>query len=237
MNYEHQPLLAVLIDADNINAKHAQAILNEIKGFGEPALRRVYGDWRDTGLSAWTDQARELGLVTRQATANSKHKNASDIELVIDAMDLLREERFDGFVLVSGDSDFTALGNRLREHGKTVIGIGREDSASASFINICNRYIFVENIEKDMQVPSTASNPPKKAGLGPAFQQIHNAMRKLDPDGEWFALSVVGHAVVTTFPDFDPRTYGHTKLSKLIEEIPKLELRTEGDMLQVRLKP
>ena len=96
-----QKLYAVLIDADNVPARHANDILKEITRFGEPGLRRVYGDWTNTMLSPWTEKAKELGLVAYQQSANTKGKNASDIGLVIDAMDILHGGRFDGFVLVS----------------------------------------------------------------------------------------------------------------------------------------
>jgi len=138
-------LLAVLIDADNIPAKYASAILKEITGLGEPALRRVYGDWSSDRLNGWRKEVMSLGLVANQETANTVGKNASDIGLVIDAMDILHTGRFDGFVLVSSDSDFTALGNRLREQGVEVIGIG-ESKAPVSLRNVCNRFILLENI-------------------------------------------------------------------------------------------
>src|SRR5688572_19650440 len=112
-----RPLYAVLIDADNIPAKYAEAILKEITSFGEPALRRVYADWSRSGLSAWSERILDLGLTAHQETMNTRGKNASDIGLVIDAMDILHSGRFDGFVLVSSDSDFTRLASRIREAG------------------------------------------------------------------------------------------------------------------------
>ncbi len=108
------PFLAVLIDADNIPARHAEAILNEIAAYGDPGLRRVYGDWSSTALTQWKEQARNLGLVMHQQSANTKGKNASDIGLVIDAMDILHAGKVEGFVLVSSDSDFTRLAARIR---------------------------------------------------------------------------------------------------------------------------
>ena len=109
-----RPLYAVLIDADNIPSKFAGAILKEITALGEPALRRVYGDWSSGRLNSWSKVVRDLGLVAHQESAHTTGKNASDIGLVIDAMDILHTGRFDGFVLVSSDSDFTALANRVR---------------------------------------------------------------------------------------------------------------------------
>lgn len=155
-------LYAVLIDADNIPAKFAGPILKEITGFGEPALRRVYGDWSSGQLRGWTDTVRAHGLVAHQETANTKGKNASDIGLVIDAMDILHTGRFDGFVLVSSDSDFTALANRIREQGLDVIGIG-EGKAPESLRNVCNRFVLIENI-----VDEPAPVAKAKPGVAPA---------------------------------------------------------------------
>ena len=124
MPREGTKLLAVLIDADNVSAHAAEAILREITAYGEPSLRRVYGDWSSQALAAWKKVALDLGLVMHQQSANTKGKNASDIGLVIDAMDILHGGKFDGFVLVSSDSDFTRLASRIREDGLEVIGIG-----------------------------------------------------------------------------------------------------------------
>jgi len=156
-----RPIYAVLIDADNIPAKHAEVILKEIITFGEPALRRVYGDWSGEQLRGWADTAREHGLVAHQETANTKGKNASDIGLVIDAMDILHSGRFDGFVLVTSDSDFTALANRIREQGLQVIGIG-ERKTPESLRNVCNRFVFIENLVEE---PSPAKGGQKKIAL------------------------------------------------------------------------
>src|SRR6056297_2664558 len=162
-----QPLLATLIDADNVPAKHAEAILKEVAAIGEPALRRVYGDWTSARLKGWSEKILSLGLVAHQQTSNISGKNASDIGLVIDAMDILHGQRFDGFVLVSSDSDFTSLANRLREDGKIVIGIG-EKKTPEPLRNVCNRFIFIENlITDDADAPAgkggSAKESPAKA--------------------------------------------------------------------------
>ncbi len=230
-------LLAVLIDADNIPAKHAASIMREITTYGEPALRRVYGDWSSPGLSGWKAVVRELGMEARQETANTTGKNASDIGLVIDAMDILHKGRFGGFVLVSSDSDFTALANRLREDGVQVIGIG-ENKAPDSLRNVCNRFIFIENI-----AVSDAPNSEERAVAEPPIKQpgklinlIGSAMRNIDADQEWYRLSAVGSQLVITNPDFDTRTYGRAKLSELISMLTPFELRRQGTHMEVRVK-
>ena len=137
--------LAVLIDADNTSAKHAQAIFDEIIKLGEANVRRIYGDFTGSQLSGWDKAVGRLAILQHQQRSNSKGKNASDIALVIDAMDLMYKRTLDGIVLVSSDSDFTRLAQRLREEGLEVYGFG-ERKAVEAFRNACNRFIYVENL-------------------------------------------------------------------------------------------
>lgn len=236
---DDRPLLAVLIDADNVPAKHAAAILTEISGIGEPALRRVYGDWSSDGLRGWSKVIPELGLVARQETANTKQKNASDIGLVIDAMDILHGGKFDGFVLVSSDSDFTALANRLREDGLDVIGIG-EAKTPPSLRNVCNRFILIENITAPPQSDSKAADVEDKAITRPraadALPLFREAFKKIDNSDDWYQLGGVGSMILSAHPDFDPRTYGHGKLSGLVEAIKAIETKKTGNILMIRPK-
>ena len=229
-----RPLYAVLIDADNIPAKYAGAIMKEITSFGEPALRRVYADWSRTGLNAWADRILDLGLVAHQETANTKGKNASDIGLVIDAMDILHSGRFDGFVLVSSDSDFTRLASRIREAGLDVIGIG-EEKTPKSLQNVCNRFVTLENIvEEDPARPDAPARPSKKQPATGAIPLILRAMDKIGQDDEWYSLGQVGQYITADDPAFDVRTYGRTKLSDLVKELKRFETRKSGGQLQVR---
>ncbi|MEM7491651.1 MAG: NYN domain-containing protein [Pseudomonadota bacterium] len=225
-----RPLLAVLIDADNIPAKYARAVMKEITGLGEPGLRRVYGDWSSGQLRGWSDKVLELGLVAHQETANTKGKNASDIGLVIDAMDILHTGRFDSFVLVSSDSDFTRLASRIREGGLDVIGIG-EGKAPESLRNVCNRFILIENLMDD--VPEAQSNASKRKAQD-ALPLIIRAMERMDQDDDWYAMGALGSQIMAEMPDFDTRTYGKRKLSDLVGEIKRLETRMEGTQLMVR---
>ena len=227
-----RPLYAVLIDADNIPAKFASAILKEITSLGEPALRRVYGDWSSGRLDKWTKEVRELGLVAHQESANTVGKNASDIGLVIDAMDILHTGRFDGFVLVSSDSDFTALANRIREQGLDVIGIG-ESKAPESLRNVCNRFILIENIVEDT-APAGKGTGPKKQAPQDAIPLILKAMDKIAQDDEWYELGALGQAITAANPDFDTRTYGKRKLSDLIADLKRFQTKREGHHLYVR---
>ena len=240
-------LLAVLIDADNVPARHAAAILREITSFGEPAVKRVYGDWSSSALSAWKEQARDLGLVMHQQSANTKGKNASDIGLVIDAMDILHRGKVDGFVLVSSDSDFTRLASRIREDGLEVIGIGEAKTPDA-LVNVCNRFVRIENIvaltePEEKSAPGTPvatgrRTEPDAARVEPpskAIPFIRDAMKKIDPDQEWYPLGQLGQYIVQANPAFDPRTYGSAKLSDLLKKSGRFEVKqSEGRHLVVR---
>ena len=226
-----RPLLAVLVDADNIPAKYAEAILEEITGLGEPGLRRVYGDWSSERLKPWAAKVRDLGLVAHQETANTKGKNASDIGLVIDAMDVLHTGRFDGFVLVSSDSDFTRLASRIRENGVDVIGIG-EGKAPEALRNVCNRFILIENLVED--AGPQASGGARKSQPKDALPLILRAMERMGQDDEWYALGALGSQIMAEQPDFDTRSYGKRKLGDLISDIKRLETRMEGTQLMVR---
>ncbi|MGR3323768.1 MAG: NYN domain-containing protein [Pseudooceanicola sp.] len=230
---ESRPLYAVLIDADNIPARHAAAVLKEVTSYGEPALRRVYGDWSSDRLRPWAEQARALGLVAHQESANTKGKNASDIGLVIDAMDILHTGRFDGFVLVSSDSDFTALANRIREQGLDVIGIG-ESKAPESLRNVCNRFILIENIAEE---PADKDAPKPAARMKPveAVPLIRRAMDRIEGDDEWYPLGQIGQYITAENPDFDTRSYGKRKLSDLVQELKAFETRRgAGNQMMVR---
>lgn len=234
-------LLAVLIDADNVLARHAEAILKEISTVGEPALRRVYGDWSSQQLAGWKSAARDLGLVMHQQSANTKGKNASDIGLVIDAMDILHQGKFDGFVLVSSDSDFTRLASRIREEGLEVVGIG-EAKTPESLRKVCNRFILIENIVGDATPepkPAAAKADPAPAPVKrpetEAIPLIRKAMTNIDPDGEWYSLGQLGQYMTRADPDFDPRTYGSARLSDLVKRLTKrFEVRKDGNQLMVR---
>ena len=237
---QDRKLLAVLIDADNIPAKHAAQILREITTFGEPALRRVYGDWSSASLGAWKKVVVELGMVANQETANTKGKNASDIGLVIDAMDILHTGRFDGFVIVSSDSDFTALANRLREDGVEVIGIG-ERKAPVSLRNVCNRFVLIENIvgepEQLPAVKNGSAEKPKDSKHPPSkvVPLVLKAMNSIDPEADWLGLGAVGQHIMRANPDFDPRTYGSAKLSDLLAKTGLFEIaKRDGNRLEIR---
>jgi hypothetical protein len=239
----------VLIDADNVPAGYADAIFEEIASLGEASVRRIYGDWSAQRLAAWARKVAALGLVADQQFSNTKGKNASDIGLVIAAMDFLHSGLFDGFVLVSSDSDFTRLAARIREQGLDVYGIGEKKTPEA-FRMACKRFIYVENLgETPVEAPKAAptagpsgsapgpeAKPGSKEAPAKAIPLIVAAMRAIDPDGEWYSMGQIGQFITQGSPDFDTRTYGAAKLSDLIRKLPRFEVRQDGTLLKVRDK-
>jgi len=227
---DRTPLLAVLIDADNTSPKWTRAIFEEIAAIGEASVRRCYGDFSSQQMSGWNRVQAEFGLVPHHQPANTVGKNASDIALVIDAMDLMHSGRFDGFVLVSSDSDFTRLASRIREQGLDVYGIGARKTPEA-FRKACKRFIYLENLGAEgaeTPAPSSGKN------LTEARDLLFRAMDSIDQDSDWYALGRLGQQVTAANPDFDTRTYGHRKLSDLVAAIKVLETRREGNHLYVR---
>jgi uncharacterized LabA/DUF88 family protein len=248
--------LAVLIDADNTSARYAGVMFNEIATLGAANVRRIYGDFSGTRLSGWDDAIQSHAIVQHQQRSNTTGKNAADIALVMDAMDLLYKGKLDGFCLVSSDSDFTRLAQRLREDGLTVYGFG-ERKTPETFRNACTQFIYLENLYVehfvDAPQPETASeqlgaalieqatkaadHDKKKEPAKKAAPIIRKATAHLDDDDGWVPLSGVGSRILNIAPDFDPRSYGHAKLSALIEATGAFDLkRPAGKGVMIRLK-
>src|SRR5215208_2628944 len=165
------PRLAVLIDADNTSSRIAQGLFDEIAKFGEASVRRIYGDFSSQRLKSWTDILQKHAIDPYQQFAYTTGKNASDIALVIDAMDLLHSGRFDGFCLVSSDSDFTRLAARRREEGADVYGVGAQKTPE-SFRQACRRFIYTENLLPQQPSASGANAAPKPKSLQPRSAAI-----------------------------------------------------------------
>ncbi len=230
--------LAVLIDADNTSARHAQAIFDEIVKLGEANVRRIYGDFSGGRLSGWDKAIQSLAILQHQQRSNSRGKNTSDIALVIDAMDLMFKRPLHGVVPVSSDSDFTRLAQRLREEGLEVYGFG-ERKAVEAFRNACSRFIYVENLleaepEKGGKAPTRMAAQRKDAPRK-ARKIIADAIGEPDADG-WESLGSVGQRIQGAHPDFDPRSYGCANLSTLVERSGGFDIRKDSDNVHVRRK-
>ena len=223
------PRLAVLIDADNTSAKIANGLFEEIAKLGEASVRRIYGDFSSTRSKGWTDILAKHAIIPQQQFAYTTGKNASDITLVIDAMDLLHSGRFDGFCLVSSDSDFTRLAARIREQGVDVFGFG-EQKTPESFRQACRRFVYTENLlapVTNSQDTATAPKPLQSASA--ATPLIKKAITQLESEDGWVTLGEVGKQLANLASDFDPRTYGFRKLSDLVRKDGCVRYRrTEG---------
>jgi uncharacterized LabA/DUF88 family protein len=230
------PRLAVLIDADNTSAKIADRLFEEIAQLGEASVRRIYGDFTRAGLRGWTDILAKHAIIAHQQFAYVTGKNASDIALVIDAMDLMHSGRFEGFCLISSDSDFTRLAARIREQGLDVFGFG-ERKTPESFRQACRRFIYTENLLLGVQAQADA--PPVKAQMpGDAVPLLKTAIAQMDSEDGWVSLGALGTRLANLAADFDPRSYGVAKLSDLVRKSGAFDIeQTEGRRVRVRLRP
>ena len=232
------PRLAVLIDADNASAKIVDGLFEEIAKIGEASVRRIYGDFSSARSKAWTDVLARHAIIPQQQFAYTTGKNASDITLVIDAMDLLHSGRFDGFCLVSSDSDFTRLASRIREQGIDVFGFG-EQKTPESFRQACRRFIYTENLLPPDPVNGTDEAQPARSLQKPsaATPIIKKVIAQMESEDGWVPLGAVGTQLANLASDFDPRTYGSRKLSDLVKKTNAFEIDArEGRPLRIRIK-
>src|SRR6201991_3362795 len=228
------PRFAVLIDADNTSPQIAGGLFDEVAKFGEASVRRIYGDFSNQRLKSWTEILQKYAIDPYQQFAYTTGKNASDIALVIDAMDLLHSGRFDGFCLVSSDSDFTRLASRLREQGADVYGFGAQKTPE-SFRQACRRFIYTENLLPEAPRPDRAA-PEAAKSLQPADAAVallNRVIAQLSDEDGWVGLRGVGQRLANLAPDFDPRTYGAAKLGDLVSKSGAFEIKRQasGDLL------
>jgi len=232
------PRLAVLIDADNASSKIADGLFEEIAKIGEASVRRIYGDFSGTRSKGWADILSKHAIIPQQQFAYTTGKNASDITLVIDAMDLLHSARFDGFCLVSSDSDFTRLAARIREQGVDVFGFG-EQKTPESFRQACRRFVYTENL-----LPDAPSNAPDASQAAKPLQPPSSAtailkrvIAQMESEDGWVPLGAVGNQLANLAPDFDPRSFGFRKLSDLVRKTGAFEIdQPEGASMRMRAR-
>ena len=232
------PRFAVLIDADNTSPQIAVGLFEEVAKFGEASVRRIYGDFSGPQLKSWSDVLQKHAIDPYQQFAYTKGKNASDIALVIDAMDLLHSGRFDGFCLVSSDSDFTRLASRLREQGADVYGFGTQKTPE-SFRQACRRFIYTENLLP--HAPASAGSVSKQKSLqspNAAVPILNKAISQIESEDGWVMLGPVGQHISNLFSDFDVRTFGCSKLSDLIRKTGAYDVeKIDGGHMRMRIKP
>jgi hypothetical protein len=234
--------LAVLIDADNAQAAVIEGLLAEIARFGEATVKRIYGDFTAPTSASWKKVLQKYAIKPVQQFAYTTGKNATDSTLIIDAMDLLYTRKFDGFCLITSDSDFTGLAMRLREEGLTVLGFGEKKTPEA-FRNACHKFLFTEVLRPSASAepvaqPQKAENDQKMSQSPPSAEIVEAkqefpkkfvlaALEQSSDDAGWAHLGTFGSYLTKLQPDFDSRIYGYKKLSDLVKAKKELFITEE----------
>jgi len=224
--------LAVLIDADNAQPNIVDDLLAEIANYGIASVKRIYGDWTAPGLKGWKEVLLQHSIQPMQQFAYTKGKNATDSAMIIDAMDLLYTGNFNGFCIVSSDSDFTKLASRVREAGLLVYGFGEKKTPSA-FVSACDKFIYTEVLraktgESEAIVKKSSNELKQDTKL---VNLLRNAVEASSDESGWAQLGPVGSNIAKQSPEFDPRNYGYQKLGELVAatKLFDIEERPVGD--------
>jgi len=235
--------LAVLIDADNAQPSIVDSLLAEIANFGVASVKRIYGDWTAPSLKGWKEVLLQHSIQPMQQFAYTKGKNATDSAMIIDAMDLLYTGNFNGFCIVSSDSDFTKLASRIRESGLLVYGFGEQKTPSP-FVSACDKFIYTEVLraktDESEAITKKSSNELKQDAK--LVNLLRNAVEASSDESGWAHLAPVGSNIAKQSPDFDPRNYGYVKLGELVSatklfEIEKRQIpNTKSKTMYVRDK-
>ncbi|ABE51502.1 NYN domain-containing protein [Methanococcoides burtonii] len=251
---ESHDKLAVLIDADNVHSSIIKGLFDEIAKYGIASVKRLYGDWTGPQLSNWKDNLHIYSIQPIQQFSYTAKKNATDSALIIDAMDLLYTRNLDGFCIVSSDSDYTKLCQRIRESGAFVYGFGEKKTPEA-FRAACNKFIYVENLRKEEEEETEGKEgKEEKEGsitISTNHTKIPTNELKMDTnlvtllrsaiedsadDNGWASLGNVGQNAMNRESDFDSRNYGYKKLSDLIEAIDLFEIEKRGKNSHIHIK-
>lgn len=217
MSNETTEKLAVLIDAENAQPLIVDGLVAEIAKYGTANVKRIYGDWTIPDLRGWKEVLLQHSIQPIQQFRYTTGKNATDSAMIIDAMDLLYTDKFDGFCIVSSDSDFTKLASRIREHGLTVYGFGEQKTPGA-FVSACDKFIFTEVLrskDDDSELIKRKTTNELKQDTK-IVNLLRNAVEGSSDDSGWAHLAPVGSNIAKQAPEFDPRNYGYKKLGELI---------------------
>ncbi|CAM4074378.1 NYN domain-containing protein [Zobellia nedashkovskayae] len=228
--------LAVLIDGDNIPSAYVKEMMEEIAKYGNPTIKRIYGDWTNPRLGKWKNVLLENAITPIQQYGYTQGKNATDSAMIIDAMDVLYAGKVNGFCIVSSDSDFTRLATRLREAGMQVFGIGEKKTPNP-FIVACDKFIYIEILKKeDEEEDSSVSAKTPKAAKSNVdritakdIRLIASTIDDVADDDGWAFLGDVGSLLQKKQPNFDSRNYGFQKLTPLINSIKSIEVDRRED--------
>ncbi len=241
--------LAVLIDGDNIPSAYVKEMMEEIAKYGNPTIKRIYGDWTNPRLSKWKNLLLENAITPIQQYGYTQGKNATDSAMIIDAMDILYSGKVNGFCIVSSDSDFTRLATRLREAGMQVFGIGEKKTPNP-FIVACDKFIYIEILKNQLEEDESTDEPKGKKNAKQRIDKItakeirwiSNTIQDVADDDGWAFLGDVGSLLQKKRPNFDSRNYGFQKLTPLISSIKNFEVERREDakgrhkLIYVKLK-
>ena len=226
---ENLQRMVMLIDADNTQITKLEDVIGEISTHGRIVVKRAYGNWRKDVLKNWEKELKRLAIKAEQQFDYVNGKNATDMALVIDAMNLLHKKMYDAFVIVASDSDYTPLAINLHESGVYVIGVGEKKTPEA-FRNSCDEFIFIENLGRanELKLPILKEEYEDEEDIaieGYDIEKIHNLLKiasdKYQDDEGFVNVSSAGQFIKRVRPDFDVRTFGYLKLPKLIEDFPE----------------
>ena len=241
--------LAVLIDGDNIPSAYVKEMMEEIAKYGNPTVKRIYGDWTNPRLNKWKHLLLENAITPIQQYADTKGKNATDSAMIIDAMDILYSGKVNGFCIASSDSDFTRLATRMREAGMQVYGIGEKKTPNP-FIAACDKFIYLEILQNQSEEENNDNEEKEKKRknnfdkiTSKEIRLIASTIEDLADDDGWAFLGDVGSLLLKKQPNFDSRNYGFLKLTPLISSIDQFELERREDsrgrnkLIYVKRKP
>jgi uncharacterized LabA/DUF88 family protein len=218
--------IAVLIDGDNIPSAHVKEMMEEIAKYGNPTIKRIYGDWTRPNLTKWKNLLLENAITPIQQYGYTTGKNATDSAMIIDAMDILYTGKVSGFCLVSSDSDFTRLATRLREAGMQVIGIGEKKTPNP-FIVACDRFVYIEILKKQRE-EKNENKEVEESGVDTITMKeiklISTTISDASDEDGWAFLGDVGSLLQKKKTNFDSRNYGFDKLTPLIKSIGVFEI-------------
>jgi uncharacterized protein (TIGR00288 family) len=228
--------IALLIDADNAPASKIDVILAEVARHGAANVRRAYGNWKSPSLKPWEETLHAYAIRPIQQFAYSRGKNASDMAMVVDAMDLLYARSMDAFAIVSSDADFTPLVMRILTDGLTVYGFG-EKKTPEPFVNACSQFTYVEGLIQPSAKPDEpvlkVSDAKKLRGDTRLVLMLRNAVDAASGDDGWAQLGSVRNQIGNQ-ASFDPRNYGYGKFSDLIEATKLFEVKRENQIVLIR---
>ncbi len=231
--------IAVLIDGDNAQSALLPQMLVEAGRHGQVTVRRIYGDWTTNNMNSWKETLNYHAFQPIQQFRYTVGKNATDSAMIIDAMDIMHSGVVDGFCLVSSDSDYTRLATRIRETGIFVMGIG-EKKTPKPFVNACDLFVYTENLVEEKKATqqkrsqasrakkSTTENPETEKEEADPMPVLSQAFEMAVGQDGWARLDVMGNAIYQVDPGFDPRTYGHKQLSRMLNKLKdRFEMRTQ----------